>query len=220
MKSQLISCVGAICIAYLCGCASGGGSYQGNYAYSGNYASSSYSRTPVHTQQSQAAQYRAQPVVTPTYSFTDPSDTGSEFNNSYGKTVQRDKERSINNYLQSCGMWGGTVKDTRDKFKVALEIADQKLADLKREITLAGGIPETDSRYIAVKTNRDRLKGRLHALDKRIMNAIVSKTTGDAARRLVWRDEDRQAASAAMGNLQQAQDRYDAENQRLLNQSY
>ena len=39
-------------------------------------------------------------------------------------------------------------------------------------------------------------------------------------RTLLQMDEDRQAASAALGNLQQAQGRYDAENQRLLNQSY
>ena len=117
-------------------------------------------------------------------------------------------------------MWGGTVRDTRDNFKVALGTADRQLVELKRKITLAGGVPETDSRYVAVKAKRDRLNGRLQALDNRIMNAIVSKATGDAAKRLVWRDEDRQAASAAMGNLQQAQDRYDAQNQSLLNQSY
>jgi hypothetical protein len=117
-------------------------------------------------------------------------------------------------------MWGGTVRDTRDNFKVALGTADRQLAELTRKIALAGGVPETDSRYLAVKTSRDRLNDRLQALDNRIMNAIVSKATGDAARRLVWREEDRQAAGAAMGNLQQMQGRYDAENQYLLNQSY
>ena len=220
MKRQSLFWSIVICVVYLCGCTSGGGSYQGNYAYHGNYANNSYYRTPVYTQQSQVTEYRSQPVVTPTYSFTDPTATGSGIKETYGKTVQRDRERSINEFLRSCGMWGGTVRDTRDNFKVALGTADRQLAELKRKITLAGGVPETDSRYIAVKANRDRLNGRLQALDNRIMNAIVSKATGDAAKRLVWRDEDRQAASAAMGNLQQAQDRYDAENQRLLNQSY
>ena len=117
-------------------------------------------------------------------------------------------------------MWGGTVRDTRDNFKVALGTADRQLAQLRRKITLAGGVPETDSRYVAVKSSRDRLNDRLQALDNRIMDAIVSKATGDAARRLVWRDEDRQAANAAMSNLQQAQGGYDAETRRLLNQSY
>ena len=220
MKSQLVFCGGAICIAYLCGCTSGGGSCQGNYAYHGNYVSSSCSRTPVYTQQPQVTQYRSQTVVTPTYSFTDPTATGSGFQDAYGKTVQRDRERSINGFLRSCGMWGGTVRDTRDNFKVALGTADRQLSELKRKITLAGGVPETDSRYIVVKANRDRLNGRLQAVDNRIMNAIVSKATGDAAKRLVWREEDRRAANAAMGNLQQVQDGYDADNQRLLNQSY
>lgn len=207
-------------MAHLCGCTSGGGSCQGNYAYRGNYASSSCPRTPVYTQQSQVAQYRPQTVVAPTYSFTDPTATGSGFQKSYGKTVQRDKERSINDYLRSCGMWGGTVRDTRDNFKVALGTADRQLGEVRRKITLSGGIPETDSRYIAIKANRDRLKGRLQALDNRIMSAIVSKATGDAAKRLVWREDDRQAANAAMGNLRQAQGKYDVENQRLMNQSY
>ena len=220
MKRHLALGSGMICISCLCGCTSGGGAYQGNYACQGNYANSSYSRTAVYTQQPQVTQYSPQTVVTPTYSFTDPSATGTGFQDTYGKTVQRDRERSINDFLRSCGMWGGTVRDTRDNFKVALGTADRQLAELKRKITLAGGAPETDSRYIAVKANRDRLNGRLQALDNRIMNAIVSKATGDAARRLVWRDEDRRAADAAMGNLQQAQGRYDAENQRLLNQSY
>ena len=220
MKLKPAFCGGVTCIACFVGCTSGGGAYQGNYAYQRNYANSSYSRTPVHTQQPQVAQYRSQTVVTPTYSFTDRSATGSGFQETYGKTVQRDRERSINHFLRSCGMWGGTVKDTRDSFKVALGTADRQLAELKRKIALAGGVPETDSRYIAVKASRDRLNGRLQALDNRIMDAIVSKATGDAAKRLVWREEDRQAASAAMGNLQQAQGRYDAESQRLLNQAY
>lgn len=220
MKSQSVFCGEVICIVCLCGCTSGGRSYQGNCAYQGNYVNSSYSRTPVYTQQPQISQNSSQTVVTPTYSFTDPAATGSGFQNTYGKTVQRDREQSINSFLQSCGMWGGTVKDTRDNFKVALGTADRQLAALKRKITLAGGVPETDQRYIAVKANRDRLNDRLQALDNRIMNAIVSKATGDAAKRLVWRDEDRQAASAATGNLQQAQGGYDAENRRLLNQSY
>ena len=220
MKRKLAFCGGVICGVCFCGCTSGRGAYQGTYAYQGNYSNSSYSRTPVYTQQPQVTQYRPQTVVTPTYSFTDPAATGSGFQDAYEKTVQRDRERSINDFLRSCGMWGGTIRDTRDNFKVALGTADRQLAELKRKITLAGGVPETDSRYIAVKANRDRLNGRLQALDNRIMNAIVSKATGDAAKRLVWRDEDRQAASAAMGNLQQVQGRYDAENQRLLNQSY
>lgn len=220
MKWQSAFWSGAICIIVLCGCTSDGRSYRGNYVYQGNYATTSYSRPPIYTPQPQVTQYKSQTVVTPTYSFTDPTATGSGFQDSYGKTVQRDKERSINEFLRSCGMWGGTVRDTRDNFKVALGTADRQLAQLKRKITLAGGVPETDSRYIAVKARRDRLNGQLQALDNRIMNAIVSKATGDVARRLVWRDEDRQAASAAMGNLQQTQGGYDAENQRLLNQSY
>ena len=220
MKRHSAFCGGVICIACLCGCTSGGRSCQGNYAYQRNYANSSYPRAPVYTQQPPATQNSSQTVVTPTYSFADPSATGAGFKDSYGKTVQRDRERSINTFLQTCGMWGGTVKDTRDNFKVALGTADRQLAELKRQITLSGGVPETDQRYIAVKANRDKLNGRLQALDNRIMNAIVSKATGDAAKRLVWRDEDRQAASAATGNLQQAQDKYDAQNQRLLNQSY
>ncbi len=220
MKRNLAFCGGVLCIVYLCGCTSGGRSYQRNYAHQGNYANRSYSRSPVYTQQPQATQSRPQTVVTPTYSFTDPSATGSGFQDAYGKTIQRDRERIINDYLRSCGMWGGTVRDTRDNFKVALGTADRQLAELTRKIALAGGVPETDSRYLAVKTSRDRLNDRLQALDNRIMNAIVSKATGDAARRLVWREEDRQAAGAAMGNLQQMQGRYDAENQYLLNQSY
>ena len=207
MKIKQVFCGGVTCIACLCGCTSGGRSYQGNYAYQRNYANRSYSRTPVHTQQPQVTQYSHQKVVTPTYSFTDPSATGSGFQDTYGKTVQRDRERSINDFLRSCGMWGGTVRDTRDNFKIALGTADRQLAELRRIIALSGGVPETDSHYIAVKANRDKLNGRLQALDNRIMNAIVSKATGDVAKRLVWRDEDRQAANAAMSNLQQAQGR-------------
>lgn len=207
-------------LAGLCGCTSGGGTYQGTYSRQENRVASSYSRAPAYAPRPQVSQYRPQTVVTPTYSFADPSATGSGFQESYTRTVQRDRERSINEYLRSCGMWGGTVRDTRDNFKVALGTADRQLAQLRRKITLAGGVPETDSRYVAVKSSRDRLNDRLQALDNRIMDAIVSKATGDAARRLVWRDEDRQAANAAMSNLQQAQGGYDAETRRLLNQSY
>jgi len=221
MKSQIAFSCGAVCFAFLCGCTNGGGrAYYGDYAHQGSYATGSNSRTAAYAQQPQSMQCKPHTVVTPTYSFTDITATGYSFQDAYGKTVQRDRERSINDYLRSCGMWGGAVKDTRDNYKVALGTADRQLAELRRKIMLSGGVPEKDARYVAVKVNRDRLNGRLQALDNRIMNAIVSKATGDAAKRLVCREEDRWATNAAMSNLQQAQERYDLENQTLLNQSY
>ena len=203
-----------------CGCVNSQGhpSY-GNSTYNG-YSYNGYQTSAVtSTSKVVATSSRQQVVVQGTESFTDPGATGSGFRQNYTQTILRDRERRINEYLRTCGMWGNTVQETRDKLRMSIGTADRQMVQLRNRIIVAGGNPDSNSNYLAVKEVRDNLAAKLQALDKRIMNAIVSKATGDVARRLIWQDEDKNAANAAMENLQRAEEQQSNENRKLLNQA-
>ena len=190
-----------------------------NYGYNGYSYNHYQSPSANYTTPAPAKQNHPQVIREKTYSFTDTGATGANFHQDYSQTVQRNRERSINEYLRSCGMWGSTVQDLRDQLRVSIGTADRQLVQLRNKIIIAGGRPEANSNYMAVKACRDNLVNKLKALDDRIMNAIISKATGDAAKRLIWREEDKAAANAAISNLEQAIERQNNENQNLLRQS-
>lgn len=213
-------------VVMLCGCESYNSSYYGTQsssAYSsGPYAPRpvSYSRPSYHVVTSTTAPTPTrQTVVENTYSFTDTAATSASFNKELQQKTQETRERRINAFLRSAGMWGGSVIDTRDKFKVAIESADKKLVELRKNIVLSGGTVATDQRYIAAKSSRDNLNRKLQELDARIMQAIVNKSTGEVARQLIFRPEDQAAANAAAGNLQQAEQNYGNSAKEMLRQS-
>lgn len=208
MKIQFFIGCGALGIVLLtCGCVSSGQTYRARSAYNQRSYSGYQPTYRKSSPQVPATQSHPQVVTQPTVLFTDPGATGSDFRQEYSQTVQRERERSINEYLRTCGMWGSTVQDTRDKMKISIASADRQLAQLRNKIIVAGGTPATNSSYRAAKEARDNLAAKLEALDNRIMNAIVSKATGDVARRLIWEEEDKVDANAAMDNLQRAEER-------------
>ena len=216
-----IECGALVVVLMICGCvnsqghASYGNSKNNSYSYNG-YQVSAVPGAP----KAVATTSRPQVVIMQgTESFTDPGATGTGFRQNYTQTILRDRERRINEYLRTCGMWGNTVQETRDKLKMSIGTADRQMAQLRNRIIVAGGNPDSNSNYLAVKEVRDNLAAKLQGLDNRIMNAIVSKATGDVARRLIWQDEDKNAANAAMENLQRAEEQQANENRKLLNQA-
>ena len=160
-----------------------------------------------------------QTVVQPVYSFTDPASPGVAFRQKLQRTTLRGREQKITAFLRSNGLWGGQVLDIREKLKVAIELADKKLAALYRDIMLGGGAVASDSRYRAAKASRDNLSRKLQALDERIMSAIINKSTGDVAKQLIFDDEDKAAADAALGNVRQAEQNYGNQAKELLRRS-
>ena len=198
------------------GCVSSVGTYQGAYKYN-NYSNSDYYSNTVNNSHPWATSQRQSQVVTqPVYSFTDPGATGEGFQKEYAQTMKRDRERNINTYLRSCGMWGGTVLELREQMLVAIEAADKQLVRLRTKIILAGGSPDADANYIAAKKVRDNLALKLRALDNRVMEAIVSKATGDVAKRLIWREDDKVSAQATLSNLEHGVEWQNNETQSLL----
>lgn len=205
------------------GCASSGtGQYGNGYSYTprSTYSSpsSGYNTYSTRSNTSTVQSRPQQVIVEKTYSFSDPNQTGASFQSNYRQSQALDRERKINAFLRSEGMLGDVI-ETRDKFKIAIRSADEKLRQLRREIAISGNAATADSRYLALKANRDRLEAKLQSLDDRIMNAIVNKTTGEVARHLIWRAEDREAANAATGNLQNVEQQYERRANDLLRQS-
>lgn len=202
-----------VCVCFTSGCAT----YQPPTTYKYYPQGSNYSTPTRYTPST--PQPQPQTIYEPIPSSTNTSATGSRFGTEVKYMTQQERERAINGYLYSQAGWGGTVRDARNKMKASIASADNQLAVLRNKIIVAGGRPETNSNYIVAKAARDNLANKLLGLDNRIMDAIIQKATGDVARRLIWREEDKTAINGAMYNLEHAIDNQNNETQRLLNQA-
>lgn len=120
--------------------------------------------------------------------------------------ILRDRERKINDFLWKNEIPG--VSDTRLLLKNTITDVDDKLRRLAKDLRITGRNPETDPTYIAIRNKRNKVQANLNALDDKIMNAIVSKSAGNAAETLVVSSDESAEMNAALANLQMAAKQY------------
>ena len=211
-----------------------GTGYRSNAYSSASYSNghSTYNRTTVQPQPRHVLQQPPR-VIETTPVFSNPTATGSEFQDEYRrlqaekkriesakrKLEKENRERQIDAFLSENSLWGGSMKQIREQFKTAIQRTDKKIMELRKTIELSGGSPTSDYRVTSLQANRDSLKRKLDDIDNRIMEAIINHMTREAAKRLIWRDEDKGAANAAIENLQHAGEEYRNEANEMLRRS-
>jgi len=131
--------------------------------------------------------------------------------------VQEERERRINTFLRQNFIPG--VSDTRLLLKTTILDADKKLKSLERDLKLAGRVPSSDSTYIEILKKRNRVYANLQSLDAKIMDAIVSKSAGSAAKSVTVSTTEYNEITAATANLQTTAQQYKVDTEEILRTS-
>ena len=174
-------------------------------------------------------------VSTTSYSSTSGSQVGSAFTKKLrkmkdiedakrqaeqGRERQRilhERERRIKEFLWNNEIPG--VSDTRLLLKTTILDADKKLKSLERDLKLAGRAPSSDSTYIEILKKRNRVYANLQSLDAKIMDAIVSKSAGSAAKSVTVSTIEYDEITAATANLQTTAQQYKEDTEEILRTS-
>lgn len=131
--------------------------------------------------------------------------------------ILHERERRIKEFLWNNEIPG--VSDTRLLLKTTILDADKKLKSLERDLKLAGRVPSSDSTYIEILKKRNRVYANLQSLDAKIMDAIVSKSAGSAAKSVTVSTTEYNEITAATANLQTTAQQYKADTEEILRTS-
>lgn len=131
--------------------------------------------------------------------------------------ILHERERRIKEFLWENEIPG--VSDTRLLLKTTILDADKKLKSLERDLKLAGRVPSSDSTYIEILKKRNRVYANLQSLDAKIMDAIVSKSAGSAAKSVTVSTTEYNEITAATANLQTTAQQYKADTEEILRTS-
>ena len=85
---------------------------------------------------------------------------------------------------------GSKVKNLRQKLKSYIAQHGREMARLQETYSKAGRSAQSDPSYNSLARSKSSLESRLKNLDGRIEDAMIRKVTGDAAERLIWREDD------------------------------
>ncbi len=234
MKNVYLNVV--VTIVLMTGCASGSGYSRAEISKQSMYVQNTgYGMQPVRYIGGPLGNIGGAYVSTTSYSSTSGSQVGSAFTKKLrkmkdiedakrqaeqGRERQRilhERERRIKEFLWNNEIPG--VSDTRLLLKTTILDADKKLKSLERDLKLAGRVPSSDSTYIEILKKRNRVYANLQSLDAKIMDAIVSKSAGSAAKSVTVSTTEYDEITAATANLQTTAQQYKQDTEEILRTS-